>query len=35
MSFNPKVMEIAAKRFNDRKMENKLIHDKRHAEICK
>lgn len=35
MAFTSNVMEIASKRFNDRKMENKLIYDERHAEICK
>lgn len=35
MAYDPKVIEIAAKRLNERKAENKLIADKRHAEICK
>lgn len=35
MAYDLKVMEIATKRFNDRKMQNKLTYDKRHVEICK
>lgn len=35
MAYSPKVIETARKRFDARKMENKLIADKRHEEICK
>lgn len=35
MAYDPKIMEITTRRFNERKAENKLIYDKRHMEICR